>query len=165
MRIKNKTEWFGACERKKSALFLTFILSEGNFLNICILSQCIVYWINFQNINIYIYIYIPFQYQKKLLHALCLLVFKIVESPQCILRVLCLYIFDDFVERKYWILTFKVGYTFLQDTLYITTEKIISAWSINLISSPPYDQTYSRPHLWITAFGNTWENWHKLGWK
>ena len=114
---------------------------------------------------IYIYIYIPFQYQKKLLHALCLLVFKIVESPQCILRVLCLYIFDDFVERKYWILTFKVGYTFLQDTLYITTEKIICAWSINLISSPPYDQTHSRPHLWTTAFGNTWENWHKLGWK
>ena len=112
----------------------------------------------------YIYIY-TFSISKKLVHVLCLLVFKIVESPQCILRVLCLYIFDDFVERKYWILTFKVGYTFLQDTLYITTEKIISAWSINLISSPPYDQTYSRPHLWITAFGNTWENWHKLGWK
>ena len=112
----------------------------------------------------YIYIY-TFSISKKLVHVLCLLVFKIVESPQCILRVLCLYIFDDFVERKYWILTFKVGYTFLQDTLYITTEKIISAWFINLISSPPYDQTHSRPHLWTTAFGNTRENWHKLGWK
>ena len=29
---------------------MTFILSEWSFFNICVLSQCIVYWINFQNI-------------------------------------------------------------------------------------------------------------------
>ena len=35
--------------RKKSAFFVTIILSEGNVFNICVLSKCIVYWIKFQN--------------------------------------------------------------------------------------------------------------------
>ena len=29
--------------KEKSALFIKFILSEGNFFNICVLSQCKVY--------------------------------------------------------------------------------------------------------------------------
>ena len=33
----------GARERKKKAFFVPFILSLGNFFNICVLSQCIVY--------------------------------------------------------------------------------------------------------------------------
>ena len=33
--------WFGTCERKKGKFFVTFILSEGNFFNVCVLSQCI----------------------------------------------------------------------------------------------------------------------------
>ena len=51
---KNETElqrvklwWVGALEGRKSALFVTFILSKGNFFNICVLFSCIVYWINF----------------------------------------------------------------------------------------------------------------------
>ena len=44
-----------------------------HFFNIWVLSQCIVYWIHFQNIH-------TFTYQKTLLHILFLLVFKIVES-------------------------------------------------------------------------------------
>ena len=67
------------CERKKSALFVKFILSERNFFKTWVLSQSIAYWINFQNIY-------TFTYQKILLHTFLLLVFKIVESRQCILK-------------------------------------------------------------------------------
>ena len=56
--------------RSKSAIFVTFILSEINFSNIRHSSQCIVYWINFQVIYTYI----------------LLLVVKIFESLQCILK-------------------------------------------------------------------------------
>ena len=52
---------------------------KGIFFNICVLSQCIVYWIFFQNIR-------TFSYQKTLLHTLLLLAFKVVESLQCILK-------------------------------------------------------------------------------
>ena len=50
-----------------------------NFFNVSALSRCIVYRINFQNIC-------TFPYQKRLLHTILLLVFKIVESFQCILK-------------------------------------------------------------------------------
>ena len=36
--------------KKKNAFFVTFILSKGNFFRTFVLSQCIEYWINFQNI-------------------------------------------------------------------------------------------------------------------
>ena len=75
--LKVKLQWVGAHRRKKSAFFVTFILSEGNFVNICILSQCILYLINFQHIH-------HFTYQKTLHHTFMLLVFKIVKILQCI---------------------------------------------------------------------------------
>ena len=59
--------------------FALFILSDGNFSNICVSSQYIVYWIHFQNIQ-------AFTYQKTLLHTLLLFVFKVVESLQCTLN-------------------------------------------------------------------------------
>ena len=66
-KLKVKLWWVGARERKKRAFFVPFILSEGNFFNICVLSQCKVYWIHFQNIH-------TFTYQITLLHTLfCLL--------------------------------------------------------------------------------------------
>ena len=55
-----------------------FILFEGIFFNSCVLSQCIVYLIHFQNIH-------TFTYQETLLHTLFCL-FKIVKGPQCILN-------------------------------------------------------------------------------
>ena len=73
-KLEIKLWWVGACERKRRAFFVPVILSEGSFFKICVLSQCIVYWIHFQNIN-------TFRYQKTLL-----LVSKIVESLQCILN-------------------------------------------------------------------------------
>ena len=48
---KAKLWWAGSRERIKRAYFVPFILSEGNFFNICVLSQCIEY-------TQYIYIYI-----------------------------------------------------------------------------------------------------------
>ena len=65
--------------KKKEGIFCAVILSEDNFLKICILSQCTVYWINFQNIH-------TFTYQKIFIHTVLPLVSKIVESLQCILR-------------------------------------------------------------------------------
>ena len=78
-KLKVKQWRVGARGRKKRAFFVLFILSEGNFFEICALSQCIVYSIHFQNIH-------TFTYQKTLLHTLLLLVFKIVESLQRILK-------------------------------------------------------------------------------
>ena len=45
--LKVKLLWVAAREREKSALFVTFILTEENFFDICVLSWSIVYWINF----------------------------------------------------------------------------------------------------------------------
>ena len=72
-----KLRWVGA-RKKKIIFFETCILSEGIFCSICILSQCIEQ--NFQNIC-------TFTYQKTLLRILLLLVFKIAEGLQCILKL------------------------------------------------------------------------------
>ena len=79
-KLKVKLWWIGVRERKKRAFFLPFILSEGNFINNCVLSQCIVYWIHFQNNH-------TFTYQKEIKSYRFLLVFRIAESLQCILNV------------------------------------------------------------------------------
>ena len=71
-KLKVKLPWVRARERKNRAFFLPFTLSEGNFFKICVSSQCIVYWIHFQNIH-------TFTYQKALLYTLLLLVPKIIE--------------------------------------------------------------------------------------
>ena len=78
MRIKSKTVMSWSSRRKKECIFCTVYFNRGIFLNICVLSQFIVYGINFQNIY-------TFTCQNALLHTLSLLVFKIIESTQCIL--------------------------------------------------------------------------------
>ena len=67
--LKVKLWRAGARERKKSAFFVKFILSVWHFFNICVLPQCIVYWINFQNIY-------TCTYQKTLLRTLFCLFLK-----------------------------------------------------------------------------------------
>ena len=67
--LKVKLLWVGARERKNTAFFVSFILSEGNFSNIYVLSQRIVYWINFQNIY-------TFKYQRILLRTLFCMILK-----------------------------------------------------------------------------------------
>ena len=68
-KLKVKLWWIGAREGRKRAFFVQCILSEEIFFNICVLSQCMVYWIHFQNIS-------TFTYQKTLLHALFCLFLK-----------------------------------------------------------------------------------------
>ena len=67
--------------RKERAFFLTFILSEWNFFDICVLSQCIAYWIHFQNIDTFIY-------QKALIHILFCLFLKSLEALSVSLKQL-----------------------------------------------------------------------------
>ena len=75
-QIKSKTVMSWISQKKKEGIFCTFILSERNFFNTCILSPCITYWINFRNIHTFTCTF--------------LLVFKIVKCPQCILKYLFL---------------------------------------------------------------------------
>ena len=68
------------------------------FFKICVLSQCIVYWIYFQNIH-------TFTYQKTLLHYTFFPVFKIVESFQRILKKHCYSFFQvskSFMRTTYF---------------------------------------------------------------
>ena len=78
-------------KKKKKTFFVPFILSEGKFFKICVLYQCIVYRLHFQNIH-------TFKYQKTLLHTILLLIFKIVESLHCTLTAF-LFLCDDVKQR------------------------------------------------------------------
>ena len=86
-KLNIKLWWVGARERKKKEFFVPFIFCEGNFFNICVLSQYMVCWIYFHNIHTF------FTYQKTTSYTF-LLVCKIVESLQCI-------------QNKIWILSLK----------------------------------------------------------
>ena len=68
-QIKSKTKMSGACERKKEVIFCTF-LSKGSF---CILSQCLVCWIQFYNIH-------TFTYQESITSNTFLLVFELSKA-------------------------------------------------------------------------------------
>ena len=84
-------------EKRGHFLYRLFYPKES-FFKIRVFSQCIVYWIHFQNIHAFthqktlIVCWIHFQNmhafirQKTLLHALLLLVFKIVENLHCIFQ-------------------------------------------------------------------------------
>ena len=72
-----------AKEKRGPSLYHLFCPKEL-FFYICVsfflfISQCMVYWILFQNVH-------TFTYQKILLHTPLLLVFKFVKSLQCILN-------------------------------------------------------------------------------
>ena len=77
-KLKVKLRWVGVRERKKG-IFCTVYFVQRQFFKICVLSQCTVYWIHFQNIH-------TFTFQKVLLHTFLLLVSKKDESLQCILK-------------------------------------------------------------------------------
>ena len=78
--IKSKTVMSESSrKKKKEAFFVPFILSEGTFFHICVLYQCIVYWIHFQNIH-------TFTYQKTLLHTPFSLFLKLSKAFSVTLR-------------------------------------------------------------------------------
>ena len=72
-KIKVKLWWVRAREGKKILFLVPFSLSEGNLFGICVLSQCIVYWIHFENIH-------TFTYQKTLLHLIFCLFLKSLKA-------------------------------------------------------------------------------------
>ena len=60
--LKVKLLWAGACKRKRGHFLYRLFCRKWIFLNIYVLSQCMVCWIHFQNIH-------TFMYQKILLHT------------------------------------------------------------------------------------------------
>ena len=76
-QIKSKTVMSWSLQKIKDVIFGTVYFVWREFCNICILAQCIVYWIRFQNIY-------TFTYQKTVLDTLFLLVIKVFESLQFI---------------------------------------------------------------------------------
>ena len=76
-KLKVKLRWLGARERKKRAFFIKFI--SFVFFDQCILSQCILDWIHFQNIH-------TFTHQKTLLHTLFCLFLKSSKARKYILK-------------------------------------------------------------------------------
>ena len=78
---KNCDEMELAKEKRGHFLYCLFCPKEIFFEFVSTLFVCKVYWIHFQNIH-------TFTYLKTLLHTLLLLVFKIAESLQCILKII-----------------------------------------------------------------------------
>ena len=73
-QIKSKTVMSWSSRKKKEDIFCTvYFLRRKYFYNICILSQCIVYLIHFQNIHI-------FTNQKTFLHTLFCLFLKLSKA-------------------------------------------------------------------------------------
>ena len=100
-------------KEKKKAFFCTVYFFRRNFFNICVSSQCIVYWIHFQNIHIfrYIYIYIKKNYFR---HFCCLF----LNSPKAF-NVSLTFVYDCFVEMEndiFWnVLSSIFGYHLLKN--------------------------------------------------
>ena len=63
--------------RKNNDTFVPFILCEWIFFNIFVLSQCIVYWINFENIDTFTY--------QKVSHYTPLVPLSIIFSLACVI--------------------------------------------------------------------------------
>ena len=68
-KLKIKLWWVEARNKKKEGIFCTVYFVRRNFFNICVLSQCIEYWIHFQKIHL-------FTCQKTLLNTLLCLFLK-----------------------------------------------------------------------------------------
>ena len=66
---KGKTVMSWNSQKKKEDIFCIDYFVRGKFFNICVLSQCIMDGMHFQNIHI-------FTYQKALLHTLFCLFLK-----------------------------------------------------------------------------------------
>ena len=72
---------------------------KGNFFNICVLSQCIMYWIKFQNIH-------TFTYQKTLLYTLfCLFLKSLIALNVSVIIIIykeILYLNNSTKENQIW---------------------------------------------------------------
>ena len=96
-KLKVKLWWVGAHERKKRAFFVPFYFIRRIFFNICVLSQGIVHWIDFQNIH-------TFTYQKTLLYTLFYLFLKSLKALSVSL-IITLYLSLSHLQIKGGLLT------------------------------------------------------------
>ena len=81
LQIKRETVMIWSLQKKKQGIFCTIYFVQKNFfINIWALSQCIPYWIHFQNIH-------TFTYQKASLHALFCLFLKSSKALSVLLRI------------------------------------------------------------------------------
>ena len=81
LKLNVKLWWVGARKGKKRAFFVPFLLSEENVFDICVLSQCVVYWIHYW-IRYWIHYYIS---KNITLCTFCLFL-ESIKSCQCILN-------------------------------------------------------------------------------
>ena len=117
-KLKLKLWWVGARERKKRAFFILLILSEAIFFNIFVLSQCIVYWIHFQNIH-------TCSYQKPLLYTLFCLFLKLPQAfSVSSSTVSFLKYFGLMMPAIVWI-KLKISKEYSQSKLFLNTYKWI----------------------------------------
>ena len=75
-KLKVKLWWLELVKEKRGHFLYRLFCPKKIFSTLILMYM---YWVHFQNIN-------TFTYQKTLLHTLLLLLFKIVESLQCILH-------------------------------------------------------------------------------
>ena len=98
--------------KKKQVIFCTIYFIRKEFFKICVSSQCIVYWIHFQNIHIFRYIYI---YKKNYFRHFCCL---FLNSPKAF-NVSLTFVYDYFVEMEndiFWnVLSSIFGYHLLKN--------------------------------------------------
>ena len=111
-KSKLRLWWVGARERKKRASSVPFILSEGDFFYMGTLS-----------IKIYILVDIKKHY---FMHFL--LVFKIVESPQCIFNTQIQLTFWEIHMLIYWQFV-KLKLTIVSQTVNFSTSEVSARYS------------------------------------
>ena len=107
-RSKVKLWWVGTRERKTRAFFCAVYFFRRKRLCVCFIS---VYSV-LNTLSEY-----TFTYQKTLLHTILLLVFKIVESFQYILKLK----FDRWVSSVYVLLSTKSGFLYFNEAVVVFT--------------------------------------------
>ena len=94
-KLKAKLWWVGTLERKKRAFFVLFILSKEISFNICVVLQCRVYRILFQNIH-------TFTCKKRYFIPFCCLFFKPLKAFSVSLTLSTFYIDISYQLYKTW---------------------------------------------------------------
>ena len=97
-----KLWWVEVRERKKSAFCDPFILPEGIFFNICILSQCIEYWTLLDSLYYYYLLIILFLSPLSLLLLLLLLILSLLSSSLLLPYIIIFTIILSFLFWFMW---------------------------------------------------------------
>ena len=136
-KLKVKLWWVGDCKRKKTVIFLLFILSKGNFFQY---SGFISMYSVLNTLSEYTCLYIS----KNITSCIFLLVFEIVEYLQCILKFV-LIIFYKVIFKKIWKELLNTSKTARTDVFqsnvctYTIQLKVLFIWKLFAKISLPFD--------------------------